>query len=122
MSTATEDQSIAYKYLEDADRAIEAGKTAAGSTLLYKSIAHAMTCLAKQRGLPHETNEDLFAFASELDAEKQTEYLHFVSYSSARSLYDNIEMEFVDQEDLLLSRPDLGDFLDLLITYWRQDE
>ena len=122
MSAATEDQATAYKYLKDADLAIEGGNITAGSMLLYMSIEHAMACLAKQRGLPHATREDLSAFASKLDAEQESQHLHFVNFASARALRDNAVHQFVSQQELLLSRPDLGEFLDLLMTYWNQTE
>lgn len=117
MPITADDQGAVYGYLEDADRAIEAGNPGEGSILLYKSIAHALTCLARQRGFPHATAEDLSAFASKLDAEHKSEHLHFISFAAARALHDNVEMEFADQDELLLSRPDLGEFLDLLLTY-----
>ena len=121
MTSITDDQAKAYNYLEEADTAINSGNIAAGTMLLYAAIEHTMTCLAKQRGLPHATREDLSAFASKLDAEHASQHQHFVSFASARALRDNVAHQFADQEELLLSRPDLGEFLDLLMTYWRQD-
>ena len=91
MSILPEDQSTAYRYLQEADRVIDAGNPTEGSILLYKSITHALTCLAIQRGLPHATPEDLSAVASELDEERESEYLHFISFAAARALHDNVE-------------------------------
>lgn len=121
MPLISDNQAKAYSYLEEADTAIKSGDTAAGTMLLYAAIEYTMTCLAKQRGLPHATRGDLSAFASKLDAEHTSQHRHFVSFASARALRDNIAHQFSDQEELLLSRPDLGEFLDLLMTYWRQD-
>ena len=41
MSEVPEDQATAYKYLKDADFAIEGGNITTGSMLLYRSIEHA---------------------------------------------------------------------------------
>ena len=122
MSTTTEDQATAYRYLEEAGLAIEAGNISAGAVLLYNSIEHTMSCLARERGLPHKTRQDLSAFASILDEEHESQHLHFVNFASASALRDNVVHNFADQEDLMLSRPDLEEFLDLLMSYWKQGE
>ena len=122
MSTRTEDQATAYRYLEEAGLAIEAGNISAGALLIYSSIEHAMSCLARERGLPHSTRQDLSAFASILDDERESEHLHFVNFASAGALRDNTVHNFVDQNELMLSRPDLEEFVGLLMTYWNESD
>ena len=122
MSTGIEDQATAYRYLEEAGLAIEAGNISAGAVLLYTSVEHTMSCLARERGLPCKTRQDLSSFASMLDEEHESQHLHFVNFASASALRDNTVHNFVDQEELMLSRPDLEEFVGLLMTYWKQTE
>ena len=103
--------------VDEAERAISAGKLEEAGLMMYQAIETAMIQLAKVRNLPHADHNDLLSLAMSLDEELGTKGSHFVRFEAARAMYDNAQLHFLDTEDTLMSPENAREFIGILQEY-----
>ena len=91
----------ARKLLESADQAFESDETSPeGARLMWEATVAALSDVAKSRGWPRETTDDLKQAASRLDERKEgyessiMPYPHFILFGTAEMFLEQAEWDY----------------------------
>ena len=100
-------------FLAASDREFAAGNHGDGATLLYDSAVCAFSRLARARGIPYETPDDLRNVANWLDKRHGGDW-HVRNLNTVKLFRDNANYRFMAQEDMDFIRPSARDFVKAL--------
>ena len=102
------------KHLDAADRELMLPDTVKSSAELWAAVRLAAVITLQQRGLPHETDADIFESIKLLDEQEDADGAILVMYGAASSFRDNASHDYMDLEDFLYCRPAATEFADCM--------
>ena len=119
MATADTDQTVRINrqvkaHLDAADRELMVPDTVKSSAELWAAVRLAAVLTLKQRGLPHETDSDIFESIKVLDEQVKAKGAILLKYGAASSFRDNASHDYMDLEDFLFCRPAATEFADCM--------
>ena len=119
MATTDSDQTVRINrqvkaHLDAADRELMVPDTVKSSAELWAAVRLAAVLTLKQRGLPHETDSDIFESIKVLDEQVKAKGAILLKYGAASSFRDNASHDYMDLEDFLFCRPAATEFADCM--------
>ena len=102
----------ARSLVTEADRAFDDGDIRLGSQKLWDAASSLVTIIAKQRGWPHETPDDLGEAAEGLSEEYDYEPDLSAEFGAARECLENVGRPFMKQRDIDYVRETVPAFID----------
>ena len=101
-------------HLDAADRALMVSDTMKSSAQLWAAVRLAAVITLKQRGLPHDTDSDIFESIKVLDEQEKSKGAILLKYGAASSFRDNASHDYMDLEEFLFCRPSATEFADCM--------
>ncbi len=119
MATADTDQTVRINrqvkaHLDAADRDLMAADTVKSSAELWAAVRLAAVLTLKQRGLPHETDDEITMSMEAMDEAAKAKRRVLESYQAAKIFRDNANHDFLDLEEFLFCLPGATEFVDLM--------
>ena len=109
----------AYQYLDAAAADYMAGDLTGSSANMWQATEVALVAVAKSRGWPHQTKDDLESALWTLN--KQFRELHLSgSWAVADTLRDNIQDDFLERGEIRMARPLILNFVGELLELARR--
>ena len=104
----------AYQYLDAAAADYAAGDLTGSSANMWQAAEVALAAVAKSRGWPHQTKDDLELALWALN--KEFRELHLSgSWAVADTLRDNIQDDFLERGEIRMARPLILNFVGELL-------
>ncbi|MYC32174.1 MAG: hypothetical protein F4X64_03235 [Chloroflexi bacterium] len=103
-----------YQYLDAAAADYMAGDLTGSSANMWQAAEIALTAVAKSRGWPHQTKDDLESALWTLNKEFGELYLSG-SWAVADTLRDNIQDDFLERGEIRMARPLILNFVGELL-------
>ncbi|MCY4415821.1 MAG: hypothetical protein OXE87_05865 [Chloroflexi bacterium] len=119
MATADTDQTVRINrqvkaHLDAADRELMVSDTVKSSAELGAAVRLAAVLTLKHRGLPHETDSDIFESIKVLDEQEKAKGAILLKYGAASSFRDNASHDYMELEEFLFCRPAATEFADCM--------
>ena len=99
-------------HLDAADRALMIPDTVKSSAELWAAVRLAAVLTLKQRGLPHQTDDEIMESVGVLDERENAGGKIKLKYGAAGIFRDNASHDFMDLEEFLFCRPSATEFAD----------
>ena len=99
-------------HLDAADRELMVSDTVKSSAELWAAVRLAAVLTLKRRGLPHDTDADIFNSIAVLDEQEKASGKIDLHYSSVTIFRDNASHDFMDLDEFLFCRPGATEFAD----------
>ncbi len=104
----------ARNIIKEADRAFDADDVRLGSQKLWDAAASLVAIVAKQRGWPHETPDDLGDFAEHLSEESGYDPDLGAEFGAAEDCLENARRDFMKSYEIDYSRETVQRFIENL--------
>ena len=104
----------AHSLVKEADRAFDTGDVRLGSQKLWNAAASLVSIIAKQRGWPHETSDDLGDFAEHLSEEFGYDPDLGAEFGAAEDCLENVWRDFMKPYEIDYSRETVLRFIENL--------
>lgn len=101
-------------HLDAADRELMVADTVKSSVELWAAVRLAAVITLKYRGLPHDTDSDIFESIKILDEQEKAKGAILLKYGAASSFRDNASHDYMDLEEFLFCRPSATEFADCM--------
>ena len=101
-------------HLDAADRELMVADTVKSSAELWAAVRLAAVLTLKQRGLPHETDDEILESIGVLDEQEKAAGKIELKYGAAGIFRDNASHDFMDLEEFLFCRPSATEFADYM--------
>lgn len=99
-------------HLDAADRELMVPDTVKSSAELWAGVRLAAVLTLKQRGLPHETDDEILASIDVLDVQENAAGKIKLKYGAAGIFRDNASHDFMELDEFLFCRPSATEFAD----------
>ena len=109
-------------HLDAADRELMVSDTVKSSAELWAAVRLAAVLTLKRRGLPHDTDAEIFESINVLDEQEKAKGKILLKYGAASTFRDNASHDFMDLGDFLFCRPAATEFADCMQALLEQDE
>ena len=104
----------AQDFLEASDREFAAGDVLQASEKLWGAAAHAITAVAKQRGMEHGTHRTMINSARQIADEMNDSELR-LGISEAQHFHSNFYSRTMEDEDVAYGRPLVHRYVALML-------
>ena len=101
-------------HLDAADRELMVADTVKSSAELWAAVRLAAVLTLKKRGLPHDTDSEIFDSINALDEQENAGGRISLKYSSVTIFRDNASHDFMELDDFLFCRPGATEFADCM--------
>ena len=101
-------------HLDAADRELMVMDTVKSSAELWAAVRLAAVLTLKKRGLPHDSDGEIFESIKVLDEQEKAKGAILLKYGAASSFRDNATHDYMDLEEFLFCRPSATEFADCM--------
>ena len=102
------------EHLDAADRALADCDTVKSSAELWAATRLAAVLVLKQRGLPHDTDDEILLSISVVDEQENAAGSIQLKYGAAGIFRDNASHDFLELNEFLFCRPSATEFADCM--------